>query len=259
MQATGQSGIWRFLPLLAWILAGMGLLALVLLAVGGPGYRMDWWELGTGFTLLRWGAWLGVAVIVLGVIAGGLLLWRGEHRALMPAVAGLVCAAIAVSIPMYWQARADSVPPIHDISTDLDDPPEFVAVAPLREDAPNPVEYAGEETAEAQREAYPHIETLRVSADMATTTDAAVRLASRRGWDLVEADPGEGRIEATATTRWFGFKDDVVIRIRTEDDQTLVDMRSKSRFGRSDVGTNAARIDAFLADLKAELGEPEGE
>jgi uncharacterized protein (DUF1499 family) len=83
--------------------------------------------------------------------------------------------------------------------------------------------------------------------------DRAVSAARKLGWHVVAAAPAEGRLEATDTTRWFGFKDDVVVRIAPAADGSRVDVRSVSRVGRSDLGTNARRIRAFLRELRAEL------
>ncbi len=222
--------------------------AVAMLLLAGPGTRMAWWDFRFGFTLMRWALFGGAAAGVLGIL---LLLIPATRRGgagvlVAAAVIGLATAAV----PYLQVQKARSVPPIHDITTDTADPPEFVAIAPLREDAPNPVEYPGEDTAEQQREAYPDIKTLQVDAWPAIVFEHAVETARARGWEIVEANESQGRIEATATTFWFGFKDDVVIRLRGDDEGTSVDMRSKSRVGRSDVGANAARIEAFLHDLK---------
>lgn len=227
--------------------------AVAMLSLAGIGYRLQWWELGTAFGLLRWGAYLGAAAAVLGAIAAALLLWRGPRMLAALAGLALVAGAIGAAVPWTWQQRAQSVPPIHDISTDTENPPAFVAIAPLRRDAPNPVEYAGEETANAQRDAYPDIRPLRFAAGSERVFRAAVDTAADLGWELVETDQSQGRIEATDTTRWFGFKDDVVIRIKAENGQTRLDVRSKSRVGRSDVGTNAKRIRQFREQLAAKL------
>jgi uncharacterized protein (DUF1499 family) len=160
---------------------------------------------------------------------------------------------IAFYIPYNQSQTVRSVPPIHDISTDLVDPPVFVAIAPLRAGAPNPAEYAGEETAAQQRAAYPDIQSMRFDTEAMTIFRAAERTVAKLGWDLVAADENEGRIEATATTRWFGFKDDVVIRIRSQGEGTIVDIRSKSRLGRSDVGANTERIRRFSRLLERTL------
>ena len=141
------------------------------------------------------------------------------------------------------------MPPIHDISTDTKRPPEFVAILPLRADAPNPSEYGGPEVAAAQIGAYPDLQTHRMDAAPAQAFERAQQAARGLGWEIVSADPTAGRIEATATTFWFGFKDDVVIRIEPDAAGSRVDVRSLSRVGGSDVGANAARIRAFLQAL----------
>ena len=140
---------------------------------------------------------------------------------------------------------------IHDITTDTDRPPQFVGVVPLRADAPNPVEYGGPELAAQQRQGYP--DTSAAVAAVAAEPGVRPRAghgARQMGWEIVASDPQSGRIEATDTTFWFGFKDDVVIRVAPAPDGSRVDVRSLSRVGLSDVGTNAARIRKFLAALE---------
>jgi uncharacterized protein (DUF1499 family) len=163
----------------------------------------------------------------------------------------LVLGLTAFGIPYSWQRRAASVPPIHDITTDLENPPTFDAVAPLRADAPNALERPGMLAAQ-QREGYPDLApvTLPVPPDQAF--DRALAIAQDKGWDIVTADKSSGRIEATDTTRFFGFKDDVVVRMTPWGTGTRVDMRSVSRVGRSDVGTNARRIEDFLDELASD-------
>jgi len=169
------------------------------------------------------------------------------------AFAGLISAYI----PFSQLQSAQSVPPIHDISTDLKNPPQFVDILPLRKNAPNPPEYAGQETAEQQREAYPKLETLVLELPLERVYEAAQKASENLGWDLVSANlEGEqARIEATDTTLWFGFKDDVVVRLQTVEQGTRVDVRSKSRVGKGDVGKNAERINEFLTRLKRSLAE----
>jgi uncharacterized protein (DUF1499 family) len=149
------------------------------------------------------------------------------------------------------QQRARSVPPIHDISTDTEDPPQFVAVLPLRANAPNPPHYAGQDTAHEQRKAYPDIQPLVLAVPTQVAFNRARDVAQSLGWQIMGADAGAGRIEATATTLWFGFKDDVVIRVLPQGTTgSRIDVRSKSRVGRSDAGANALRIREFLANLR---------
>jgi len=224
-------------------------LAAAALLIAGPGTRMEWWDFGFGFTLLRWALYGGL-------VAGGLALLlllipatrRGGAIVLLAAV---VVGFATAAVPFSFMQKARSVPPIHDINTDTANPPEFVAIAPLRADAPNPVAYPGEETAAQQHAAYPEIKTLQLDAWPAIVFEHALETARAQGWEIVDANDAEGRIEATATTFWFGFKDDVVIRIRGNNGGSAVDVRSKSRVGKSDVGANAARIESYLQSLRA--------
>jgi uncharacterized protein (DUF1499 family) len=145
--------------------------------------------------------------------------------------------------------QARRVPPIHDITTDLDRPPKFVAVLPLRAGAPNPATYGGSEVADAQRRSYPDIKPLLLGVPAGAAYSRALASARGMGWELVASDSTTGRIEATATTPWFGFKDDVVVRVRPEGPGSRIDVRSVSRVGKSDVGANAQRIRTYLADV----------
>jgi len=220
--------------------------------MSGYGYQWNIWELGTGFTLLRYAAYASIGILAVSVV----LLWflrKSGFKAVFYLIIVLILSGVASGTALYWQQRAQSVPAIHDISTDLESPPEFVAMVRLRADAPNPPEYAGEETANAQREAYPDVEPLMLNENVQRVMDEAVLLVVNRGWELVAINRLEGRIEATENLAWFGFKDDVVLRFTETEEGTRVDMRSKSRIGRSDVGVNAKRIEQFLDDLEDRL------
>lgn len=238
---------------LCFVAVAAGLLAIAMLLIAGPLYRTETLALGNAFLLMRWAAYVGIAAMVLVVIAMFVLrpaTVGGRGLLVLSFLAGF----ISFYLPYSQLQTAQSVPRIHDISTDTTNPPVFVAIAPLRSEAPNPVEYAGEEAAMQQREAYPDVQTMRFQAQPQQVFDAALRVVEASGWELVDSNVNEGRIEATATTQWFGFKDDVVIRISTDGAVTLLDIRSKSRLGASDVGANAARIRDFRDDLQAELG-----
>ena len=223
-------------------------LAALLLPVSGIGARAGAWTFRTGFTVMRWGAYLGLAVAALALLQLLVTRWRGPRP--WPLLLALALALVAAGIPWSWQRRARQVPPIHDITTDTDDPPEFVAVLPLRADAPNPAAYGGPEIAAQQREAYPDLRSLVLRAvPPAEAFRRALDAARAEKWEIVAADSAAGRIEATATTGWFAFKDDVVVRIRPQGDGSVIAVRSVSRVGRSDVGTNARRIRAYLGRL----------
>ncbi len=167
------------------------------------------------------------------------------------AVAGAVFVA-AVARP---RGRGGPVAPsMNDITTDTQDPPAFVDVLPYRRWASNPPEYPGEAAASRQRATWPDIGPLDTRVARARVHALAREAMRRAGWRIVGDRPGEGRLEAIATTRLLRFKDDIVVRLRDRaEGGTRVDIRSKSRIGRSDLGTNARRIRAFLAELGALL------
>lgn len=225
------------LVVFGWVLALASVMAFVL---GPLGTRAGWWTFREGFVLLRWCAYLGLAAAAASLV-GGLL----TRRWLLSAAAIAIGLAVA-AVPWQLYRGARQVPPIHDITTDINDPPAFVAVAPLRAGAPNGPEYDGPSVAAQQQRGYPDIKPLILPVPAATAFDRALAAARGMGWEIVASVPAEGRIEATATTRWFGFKDDVVIRVREEAQGSRIDVRSKSRVGVSDVGTNAKRIREFV-------------
>lgn len=225
----------------------VSILAIALLVLAGPGTRAGLWTFRSGFQMLRWAAYAGMAGAVLSIAA--LALPASRRAGVVLPVIALALAAIAVLLPWSFAQRARHVPPIHDITTDLTDPPSFVAVLPLRAHAPNPVTYGGDSVAALQRAAYPDIHPLHLDVPPSSAFARALAAARAMGWAIVAADSAAGRIEATATTRWFGFKDDVVVRVRPDAGGSRVDVRSVSRVGVGDVGTNASRIRAYLARL----------
>ena len=140
---------------------------------------------------------------------------------------------------------------IHDITTDTENPPQFVALHALRLTTFNGPEYAGEKVARIQKAAYPDIQPRIVDAAPELAFDRALAAARAMRWQIVASERDEGRIEATATTRWLRFKDDVVIRVTANAGGSRIDVRSKSRIGRSDFGANAKRLREFFSKFDA--------
>jgi len=233
--------------MLSRLTLGVAILAALMLFMSGSGTRFGLWPFPTGFLLLKWAAYFGLAaaaVALVGLLAPKLRAGRGIWFA-----AALTLGLAVAAVPAYWMQAAGKVPPIHDLSTDLDNPPAFAAVLAQRGDASNPPEHGGPAVAEAQRRAYPDIRPLVLSLPPAQAFACALRAARAMGWEIVAQDAAAGRIEATATTLWFGFRDDVVVRVAPTDGGSRIDVRSASRVGVSDVGANAKRIRAYLAKL----------
>jgi len=232
----------------------LSIIALVLLLIGGPGYRMGLWGLGFGLMdAMKYAMFAGAAGAILAIVF--LLIPKARAGHAVSLVMALALGLCVAAVPVYVRSTAQSLPFIHDISTDTTNPPEFVDVKPLREDAPNPAEYAGEEVAAQQREGYPDIQPLETGMDPEALVKLAEDTAREQGWEIVSAVTADGRIEATDATLWYGFKDDIVIRVRASQDGSILDVRSKSRVGGSDLGKNAARIRDYLDDLRAHLDD----
>jgi hypothetical protein len=242
---------WSPAALLPWLAVALACAAALLAVLAGFGSRLGWWHFRTGFSLLGYGAYGGIGAALLGVI-GGILAGRRRLRlgVLLAAVACAAGVAIA-AVPASWRLRAARLPRIHDISTDTLRPPEFVSILPLRKDAPNPAEYGGPEVATAQKRAYADLRTEVLDLSHRRAFECALTTARAQGWRIVAEDPAQGRIEATDTTFWFGFTDDIVVRTAAAGEHTLLDVRSVSRVGISDVGTNAGRIRTYLKDVRA--------
>lgn len=234
---------------LALAAVALAVLAALMIALAGPGSRLGWWHFRVGFSLLKWGAYLGILAVLVSAAA---LFTARETRGRIAAVAGLVVALLAVLVPWNVSRSARGAPPIHDITTDTQNPPAFVAVAPIRarEGAVNPSAYEGEAVAAQQRRAYPDIRPVMLALPLSQAYDDALAAARDMGWKIVAENPDEGRIEATDETPWFGFKDDIVIRVMPASGISRVDVRSVSRVGKGDTGTNARRIREYLQRLR---------
>lgn len=243
MQGHESRGRTSHLPAISLCLATA---SLVLLAIAGLGTRWGLWNFRTGLSMLRYGAYGGLAAAIFSLASCVLAIRDGYRRGTVLGLMGLLVGLVAVGLPWNQSRKASLVPPIHDITTDTENPPQFRAVLPLRKGA-NPVEYAGGDIAAQQHKAYPDIGPLILDMSAEEAFEQAIRTARDMNWDIIEADASTGLIEATDTTFWFGFKDDVVIRVTTTADaRSRVDIRSVSRVGRSDIGTNADRIRSFF-------------
>jgi uncharacterized protein (DUF1499 family) len=230
---------------IAWYLA---LFTLAAIAIGVLGATMGVLPPFTGFVLFGAAMVLGsILTVVVGL--AGLIVTRAQAG--RPVRPGRVLAVRAVAIGgallvvlALLASRSRGVPPIHDLTTDLNDPPQFVAAAHAQGKS---LDYpqGREDTPALQSEAYPDLEPIGLDLPAAEALDRARQVAETLDWEVVAVDDASGRLEATDTSRLFRFVDDIVVRIRRTESGTIADVRSTSRVGQSDLGANAARIRAF--------------
>jgi uncharacterized protein (DUF1499 family) len=231
------------------------LAAAVLLLIAVPfGWRFHLWHFRLSFQMVAWARDLAIAAAVVAAI--GILFARAAlgRSGKMLAAAVLVVGIGMVYVPWQWaQLHGGPYPPINDITTDSANPPQFVAALPARaaEQAVSAA-YGGAATAQLQQTAYPDIAPAIVTAAPAEAFARALAAArAMRGWSILTGDPKRGIIEASDTTFYFGFTDDIVIRVTPDGAGSRIDIRSHSRQGRGDFGVNAARVRKYLAALKA--------
>lgn len=238
--------------------AGIGALVWGFVSAVGTGW--GFWEYPTGLKGVTWAFFLGIGAILFGILFG----WRARKAIVPPPRTrrwvGMLVAIVYVGWVGTFLMAALTVPAIHDISTDLADPPTFQTLQ-LRVDNLDNVPGANDEDmkgltpqqrwAVVHQKAYGDIRSVRINEPVPLVIAKAERLAEARGWNVAIALPEEGRLEATETSAFFRFKDDIVLRVRPTDtgEGSIVDMRSVSRVGTSDLGVNAKRVRSFLADL----------
>jgi len=221
------------------------------------------------------GALVLACLAILLAFAAGIVIWRQGIGGGRQAVTALLIGAALIAYPVYLGIKASRLPAIYDITTDPIDPPQFDAIARLRPRDANPVTYAGLYTAEQQHAAYSDIEPDDTTATPQDAFAAAMKVIAKRKWRVVDARPPQGPlprvidtrapqpsavrdgiIEAVARTPILGFRDDVVVRIRPTIDGVRIDVRSASRYGRHDLGTNAKRVRSLIEDIDDVLSTP---
>jgi uncharacterized protein (DUF1499 family) len=209
------------------------------------------------------------AIAILLALASLIGIWRHGIEGLGAALTAILIGIVLLAYPGYLGVRASHLPEIADITTDPIDPPRYETIGRLRSRDANPIAYAGLYAAQQQKAAYPDISPLETEAAPQAAYDAAMAAIAKRRWQVINTHPPQARqsgqpardgyIEAVARTLIMGFRDDVAVRIRADGDGTRVDVRSSSRYGRHDFGTNAARVRALLTDIDDLAGEDKSE
>jgi hypothetical protein len=249
LTALGTAPTYNFAAMKLSVAAGCVVVAgLLLLGLAGPAHRLGL-PLGSAFAMVRWSAYIALAGAALSL---AVVFWsRRKSRKGATAVAsiGLVAGILTAAIGYGWLRVALNAPLLHDVSTDLENPPVFEAVLAHRPESSHSL-VRTREVDLLQRQHYPDLAPLVIPQPARLVFDRARLVADNQGWTIVASDPAAGRIEATDTTKWFGFTDDIVVRLTAWGTGTRVDIRSASRSGATDTGTNARRVQRFLAALQ---------
>jgi hypothetical protein len=256
----------RYQTAAAHISFGAFVVAAVVAVTASWGTRLGFWKYETGFEILYPAIAIGAVAALTGAYWLASALRNNDSTGWRMGFAGLIGAIVLLYFPLSEEHRAWGAPPIHDISTDVGNAPQFNALLPLRKGAANGPEYDGQKkvmlkgkittVAELQKLAYPDIKPvgklLNPHNDPKVDSKAilfwhAFETAKRMGWHIVAFDEKKGIIEATDTTFWFGFTDDIAIRVIAAGTMgARLDIRSKSRIGTADYGRNAARVMDYL-------------
>jgi uncharacterized protein (DUF1499 family) len=246
--AHGISDAFAKLTVIGLIVALLAVLAQV---AAGPGRQLGLWDHTFGFRILEWTAYVGIGAGGAALI-GVFFAWGiGQRRLITLGLTGVVLGALVAYWPWALQRSFRIPPPLYDISTDTANPPRFVAGIALRRDARLPLDYPANFAAQ-QLQAYPDIKPVMLQLAPPQAFERALQASRDMGWNVHTVVPSEGRIEAVARTFWFGFEDDVVIRVTaTDDGGSRVDARSTGRLGRRDGGANAKRVQGYIKSLAA--------
>lgn len=270
-----MAGVRDFLVRAALIVS---LLAPVWFAAAALGTRFGVidWRTGLGTMTIGFGPFVLIAAAGLAALAFLVSLFVSPRRGLFAAFVALVIPLAGLGYAYRVMQTVKDIPPIHDVSTDLVDPPAFSpSVIEAREKTPGSnaldlqtaeipaaaksrfPKFAGRKVAEVHAAEYGDVKT--VVSDLAPVDIFQIVLdtANTQGWEVKKVDQASGVIEAQSQSFWFGFIDDIAIRVRPLPDGTgsVVDVRSTSRVGLSDMGVNAKRVRKFLGELNGRLNE----
>lgn len=257
-----------------WLRAALALALLTplffLLAAFGVKYQVFDWQFGVGVLALR--VWPVFAAMALGVglIAFVFSLIARPGRGRRVALAAISVPATALAIFFVVTLNAARLPPIHDISTDLEDPPGFSPTVQAERalvrggngldlknarvpNEPYAGEAAGVRVTAVQRAAYPDIQPIATGAEPGRALAASRAVAARLGWQIDRVDEKGGIIEARNTEFWFGAVADISIRVTPAKPGSVIDIRSVSRVGVGDLGANAERVRVFAREVAKEL------
>lgn len=238
-------------PILIKLALLLAILCLGGLLSSGLGVRFGLWDFRVGFNVLKWSAYLVGVPVALAVIAAVMAKISGASLLNYRYAVVLIIGLFVFGVPYMSVKEFRKMSTIADATTSFDDPPVFVDLVAVRnETSSNPLEYRAGDAIERQKQYFPDLTTLELDKSPKEVIDQAAEIAAELGLEIAAVKPEEGRLEATETTFWFRFKDDVVVRAQTmENGMTQVDIRSASRVGYGDGGINAKRVQHFIKEL----------
>ncbi|MGB0942156.1 MAG: DUF1499 domain-containing protein [Marinomonas sp.] len=229
----------------------MATVAVLAIAVMIFGAHLRLWEPIVGFGYIRnYLNPIGVSLLMFSTIGFVYqIMTRNRSGAIKSVIATLIGVGLVTPMISSFIQPVKRAPAIHDITTDTTNPPKFLALDDKRAGAKNSLIYAGEDVALIQKKSYPYIKPIQSNLSATNAYTKALRIAQDMGWEIISKDPEILRFEATAQTIFFGFLDDVVVKVTPTNGESRIDIRSVSRVGRSDKGVNAARIVEFTENF----------
>jgi uncharacterized protein (DUF1499 family) len=229
----------------------LGVAGLILFLLGPLLIQVGVFSPFLGFRIFLLGGLCGLLALLLGLVGlfrtGAASGREGRSRA----VRGALTGAAILAVILVGARGGRGVPAINDITTNPDDPPTYSNAQTLPGNEGHDMSYPGAEFAAKQRATYTDLAPIRLPMGLRDAFERSVHAAEALGWEVTYTNPEQGTMEATQTSRIFRFVDDVSVRMREENGATIVDVRSKSRVGRGDMGVNAARIRAFRDRITA--------
>jgi hypothetical protein len=222
-------------------LLSFGALGTTIIAI--IGYREEWWRYTRALTLAGWGTFIAIMALLILLYAIIKILQNNNTKGILISILGLILIIPILFGAFMFKYKSSKYPKINDVTTNIENPPSFWEM-------PNPMEYPKDKFAKLQKSGYPDLKSLKLKQPIKNVFQKVLKIVKINRWELISEDIEEGQIEAISTSLLFGFKDEIVIRMKKKDDITIVDIRSRSRIGQIDRGVNARRIRSLIKALQ---------
>jgi hypothetical protein len=244
-------------PLARWS-SRIALFSVSVLAIGVTLHRLSSFPTPVAVNLFLVGL-AGTALAVLIALVAFVQIWRRGYGGAGSAAFAILLPLMALAWPLTYVPSLVRLPPINDVTTDVQAPPQFVALAKQHASEARPVAYPGARFASQQQKAYPDLRTYVIDRPAEEAFELVEEAVRRLRWRVASAQPPSqrsarvGTLEATDQTLVIGFTDDIAIRVDGIGRRSRIDVRSASRYGEHDLGQNAQRVRRFLTELQARV------